>query len=161
MDLKIRPLASGDIEALKELAVLAWEPVFASFRQILGPVMFPLQYPDWRQLQRDQVARVCADGADSTVLVAEVDGAVTGFIAYELDLVEKIGEVDLLAVHPNHQNHGIGTALNTYVLGEMKARGVRLAVVATGGDPGHAPARRSYEKAGYTGLPLVRYYKAL
>jgi hypothetical protein len=30
-----------------------------------------------------------------------------------------------------------------------------------GGDPSHAPARRSYEKAGYTGLPLVRYYKAL
>jgi len=161
MDLKIRPLASGDVEALMELAVLAWEPVFASFRHILGPAIFPLQYPDWRQHQRDEVARVCADGSGMTVLVAEVDGAVTGFIAYELDLAEKIGEVDLLAVHPDHQNHGIGTALNTYVLDEMKTRGVRLAVVATGGDPGHAPARRSYEKAGYTGLPLVRYYKAL
>ena len=36
-----------------------------------------------------------------------------------------------------------------------------LAVVGTGGDPGHAPARRSYEKAGYTGLPLMRYYRPL
>jgi hypothetical protein len=38
---------------------------------------------------------------------------------------------------------------------------MRLAVVGTGGDSGHAPARRTYEKAGYTGLPLVRYYKHL
>ena len=38
---------------------------------------------------------------------------------------------------------------------------MEMAEVMTGGDPGHAPARRSYEKAGYTPLPLVRYYKAL
>lgn len=28
-------------------------------------------------------------------------------------------------------------------------------------DPGHAPARRAYEKAGFMALPLVRYYRAL
>jgi hypothetical protein len=43
----------------------------------------------------------------------------------------------------------------------MKQAGMRLAVVGTGGEDGHAPARRSYEKAGYTGLPLVRYYKKI
>ncbi|PVC90671.1 GNAT family acetyltransferase [Streptomyces sp. CS090A] len=43
----------------------------------------------------------------------------------------------------------------------MKEAGVTLASIWTGGDPGHAPARRTYEKAGYTALPLVRYYKAL
>jgi GNAT superfamily N-acetyltransferase len=69
--------------------------------------------------------------------------------------------VDLLAVHPDYQNHGIGTDLNNFVLGKMREAGMKLAVVGTGGDPGHAPARRSYEKAGYTGLPLVRYYKDL
>ena len=36
-----------------------------------------------------------------------------------------------------------------------------LAVVGTGGDLGHAPARRVYEKAGFVGLPLVRYYARL
>jgi len=43
----------------------------------------------------------------------------------------------------------------------MKESGVRLAVVATAGDPGHTLARRSYEKAGYTPLPLARYYNDL
>jgi len=39
--------------------------------------------------------------------------------------------------------------------------GIPLAEIGTGGDPGHAPARHVYEKAGFTPLPLVRYYKAL
>lgn len=161
MALNIRPLASEDIAALGELSVLAWEPVFASFRHILGPAIFPLVYPDWQRQQREVVIEACSDSARYTVLVAEVDAAVVGFIAYEIDHTTLTGEVYLLAVHPDHQNRGIGTALNEYVFDEMKARGMRLAVVGTGGDPGHAPARRTYEKAGYTGLPLVRYYKHL
>jgi ribosomal protein S18 acetylase RimI-like enzyme len=74
---------------------------------------------------------------------------------------KKVGEVQLLAVHPAHQNRGLGTQLNTFALDRMAESGMKLAEVGTGGDPGHAPARRSYEKAGYTALPLVRYYKAL
>ena len=46
-------------------------------------------------------------------------------------------------------------------LEEMRARGLDLAIVATGGDPGHAPARRTYEKAGFIGSPQVWYAKLL
>jgi predicted N-acetyltransferase YhbS len=67
----------------------------------------------------------------------------------------------LLAVHPEYQNQGIGTELNHFALKKMKESGMKLAVVATGGDPGHTPARRTYEKAGYTALPGVRYYQDL
>jgi GNAT superfamily N-acetyltransferase len=161
MDLTIRPLASDEVAALGELSVQAWEPVFASFRQVMGPEIFPLVYPDWQRQQREGVVGVCSDSARFTTLVAVVDEAVVGFIAYEIDLENQTGEVYLLAVHPDHQNHGIGYALNMQALDEMKARGIRLAIVGTGGDPGHAPARRTYEKAGYSGLPLVRYYKSL
>ena len=44
---------------------------------------------------------------------------------------------------------------------EMRARGVPLAVIGTGGDDGHAPARALYERHGFTGLPLVRNQRAL
>ncbi|HEV8194321.1 MAG TPA: GNAT family N-acetyltransferase [Ktedonobacterales bacterium] len=90
-----------------------------------------------------------------------MDDVVAGFIAYAVNGDEATGEVELLAVHPDYQNRGIGTQLNTFALDKMKVAGVTLAVIATGGDPGHAPARRSDEKAGYTGLPLARYYKDL
>jgi hypothetical protein len=36
-----------------------------------------------------------------------------------------------------------------------------VAMVETGGDPGHAPARDLYEQIGFTLLPIARYFKAL
>ena len=160
MNARIRPLAENDIEAVLQLSLLAWAPIFESFENVLGSAIYTRIYPDWRRQQWVAVEEVCRDEQFS-VWVAESAGAVVGFIAYKLDLGDKVGEVDLLAVHPDYQNRGIADQLNRFVLEKMSASGMTLAVVGTGGDPGHAPARRSYEKAGYTGLPLVRYYKAL
>jgi hypothetical protein len=36
-----------------------------------------------------------------------------------------------------------------------------VAMVETGADPGHGPARRTYEKAGFEQLPIARYFKKL
>ena len=159
MNLQIRPLNNSDIDDLVELSLLAWEPVFTAWEQILGPKLYPIAiYPDWRKSQKDVVEKGCSN-ENFTTWVAEQGGKVVGFVAYELNDNNKIGEVQLLAVHPEYQNHGIGTELNNFALEKLKEAGMKLAVVGTGGDEGHAPARKSYEKAGYTALPLVRYYK--
>ena len=154
-------MRSDDIDDVVQLSLAAWEPVFGSFRQVLGPAIYALLYPDWRESQAQGVGRVCRDDERYTVWVAEENGAVVGFVAYELDRKKKVGEVQLLAVHPQHQNRGLGTQLNTFALDRMRESGMTMATVSTGGDPGHASARRCYEKAGYTPLPLVRYYKDL
>jgi ribosomal protein S18 acetylase RimI-like enzyme len=159
LNLHIRTFTDQDLEAIVELSLLAWEPVFRSFEQVLGPAIFPLLYPDWRKSQAEGVATTCQNRDPSNVLVAELGLQVVGFLVFELK--EETGEVLLLAVHPDFQNQGIGTELNLAALREMKAAGKILAEVGTGGEEGHAPARRSYEKAGYTPLPLVRYYKDL
>jgi hypothetical protein len=39
--------------------------------------------------------------------------------------------------------------------------GMRVAMIETDGDRGHAPARRVYDTAGYTAPPAVRFFKAL
>lgn len=161
MDLRIRRARDVDVEAIIELSIAAWEPVFRSFEQVLGRAIYLRIYPDWQSSQRAGVEDVCRDSRRYTVLVAELGGVVAGFVAYELNPTEKSGEIQLLAVHPEHQNRGIGTELSDAALSGMLAAGMTLAVVGTGGDPGHAPARRSYEKAGFTPLPLVRYYKDL
>jgi hypothetical protein len=36
-----------------------------------------------------------------------------------------------------------------------------IEMVETGGDPGHGPARRAYEKAGFGLWPVARYFKKL
>lgn len=161
MGLDIRPVREDDIEDLVQLSLLAWTPVFSSFEQILGHIIYTFIWPDWRAGQRDAVETVCRDREKTTVLVAELDGRVVGFLAYELNPGDGVGDVALLAVHPDYQNLGVGTELNNVALEKMKEGGMRMARVETGGDSSHAPARRCYEKAGYTALPIVRYHKDL
>ena len=157
----IRPYQPTDLPAILELSLLAWEPVFTAWQRILGPSLYPVAIsPDWRKTQKEGVEKVCTDPKIMT-WVAETEAEVIGFISYEINETTKTGEVMLLAVHPAYQNDGTGTELNLLALRKFKETGMKLAVVGTGGDEGHAPARRSYEKAGYTGLPLVRYYKEL
>jgi UDP-N-acetylmuramyl tripeptide synthase len=56
---------------------------------------------------------------------------------------------------------GIGTTLTTLATNWLRDAGMRVAMIGTGGDDGHAPARRTYGKADYTAMPLVRYFKVL
>jgi hypothetical protein len=43
----------------------------------------------------------------------------------------------------------------------MRDNGMTVAMVETGGDPGHGPARRTYEQAGFVRLPIARYFRKL
>jgi ribosomal protein S18 acetylase RimI-like enzyme len=160
VNLHIRLVNKNDIDDLIQLTLLAFEPIFNSFAQILGAQIYPVIYPDWKTRQRDLVEAACKS-EKINVWVAELNGIVVGLIAYELHDNDKNGEVQFLATHPEYQNDGIGTELNNFALQKMQEAGMIMAVVGTGGDESHAPARRSYKKAGYTALPLVRFYKKL
>ncbi|MBO0850759.1 MAG: GNAT family N-acetyltransferase, partial [Pseudonocardia sp.] len=89
------------------------------------------------------------------------DASAVGFVAVRLDREASIGEIYLIAVDPDHQRAGIGSALTTFALDWIKNAGMAAAMVETGGDPGHAPARRVYERAGFSQLPIARYFKKL
>lgn len=72
-----------------------------------------------------------------------------------------MGEIYMIAVDPDFQGQGIGSALIEFALAWMKDAGMFVAMVETGGDLGHAPARRTYEKAGFGLWPTARYFKKL
>ena len=79
-----------------------------------------------------------------------------------MDHKNRLGEIDLNAVHPDHAARGIGTQLYEFALQEMKAAGMRVATVGVGGDVSHAPARRAYEKAGFgPSIPSLWMYRSL
>lgn len=158
---RIRPLEDGDVETLVDLSLRAWAPVFASVEQILGSEIFRRQHPDWREDQRRAVEDVCA-AKKRQVWVSEVGASTAGFVAIELDHPERsMGEISMMAVDPDYQGGGVGTALTGFALERLKEAGMTVATVETGGDPGHAAARRTYEKAGYVQLPVARYFKNL
>jgi ribosomal protein S18 acetylase RimI-like enzyme len=156
----IRPLTPGDIAAVVEFSLRAWAPVFDSFRRVMGERVYQALYPDWATSQARDVEAVCQDDT-AKVWVAEQLGRPVGFVAVRIDADAQTGEIYMLAVDPLVQRQGIGTALTSFAVQQLRQAGVTLAEVGTGGDPGHAPARRVYEKAGFIGLPLVRYYARL
>ena len=160
MGIDIRPARKPDLAPMIELTLKAFEPIFESFMRILGKEIFPVLYPNWQETQRIIVEEAFADD-DISMWVAEVESKVVGLITLKLDGEQKIGEVHFLAVHPAYQNQGVGTTLNAFVLDQMRAAGMEVAMVSTGGDPSHAPARWTYEKAGYIPLPIANYYQKL
>ena len=161
MQPRIRPFEDRDAEAVVDLSLRAWAPVFASLEQALGSEIFRRQHPNWREDQRREVENVCA-AKKGRVWVAEVGASVVGFVSVDVfDAERSMGEISMLAVDPDHQGDGIGTALTELALDRLKDAGMTVAMVETGGDPGHAAARRTYEKAGYVQLPIARYFKNL
>lgn len=160
MEFTIRSVKDEDVPKLIHLCLLAFEPIFDSFKQILGIQIFSVLYPDWKATQTNVVkGEISAE--DVVVWVAEVEGKLAGLITQKVDQETRIGEVHFLAVHPDYQNRGIGTALIRFVLDRLRESGMDVAMVSTGGDVSHAPARHTYEKAGFIPLQIVNYYQKL
>jgi ribosomal protein S18 acetylase RimI-like enzyme len=159
---RIRPFEDRDAEAVVDLSLRAWAPVFASLERVLGTEVFGRLHPDWREDQRRAVEDVLAS-KEGQVWVADVGAStVVGFVSVGIsDAQRSMGEISMLAVDPDHQGGGIGTSLTEFALDRIKDAGMTVAVVETGGDPGHAAARRTYEKAGFGLLPIARYFKNL
>jgi GNAT superfamily N-acetyltransferase len=161
MEPSIRPARDADADAVVELALAAWAPVFDSIRVALGDELFERSYGgDWRAAQRAAVEHALTDEA-THVWVREAEGGVAGFVAVILHAADRTGEIHMVAVAPEHQRQGHAIALTEWATAWIKDAGMLIAMVETGGDPGHAPARAVYEQAGYTLWPAARYFKAL
>lgn len=161
---ELRAYEQTDLEAIVELSLRAWEPVFRSMRTVLGEAIFSrLHEPDWETVQAEAVRSSCAsDERDVFVAVAVADDRPVGFATVALNAFhERLGVVDMIAVDPAYQRRGIARKLMDRCAEHMRASGMDIAAVGTGGDPGHAPARALYEALDYTALPGVRYLKLL
>jgi ribosomal protein S18 acetylase RimI-like enzyme len=160
MQVDIRPLAASDVDQLVDVAVRAWAPLHASMASVLGEDLNRRVYPDWAASQAEDVRTTCADPGVQ-VSVAADEQTLLGFVSVVIDSAARSGEMDMIAVDPTAQRQGLARALTEHALTQMRAAGCTLAHVATGADAGHAPARALYQAAGFTPLPLVRYYRQL
>jgi ribosomal protein S18 acetylase RimI-like enzyme len=159
-EIHIRSAEQTDLQPLIDLTLRAFEPIFENFPRVLGPELYTRLYPDWHTQQADGV-RWLMSAEKIQVYVAEVDKTLVGLIAVENNPENRRGEVQFLAVDPEWQRQGIADALNKFALKIMRQAGMTLAIVETGGDSSHAPARRAYEKAGYSCMPIARYFQVL
>lgn len=160
----IRLAHPDDAPQLQIIRQAAFAPVFASFQALLGAELAAVALTNTDDAQAQYLETLMQPSADGTLSlhVAVVDHQVVGFVAIHLEHTTHIGEIGLNAVHPDWAGQGIGTAMYTFALDQMRAAGMRAATVSTGGDDSHAPARRAYQKVGFTaGIPSIWYCQEL
>src|SRR5947209_9800178 len=116
----IRSFREADLEPIVEFSLRAWEPVFASLRNVLGDDVFLGLYPDWRAVQADEIRASCTSG-ERALFVATVDGAPAGFATVWLDaFYEGLGVIDIIGVDPDHQRRGIAARLTEVAIQHMR-----------------------------------------
>jgi ribosomal protein S18 acetylase RimI-like enzyme len=84
------------------------------------------------------------------ILVAEVDERVSGYICYgPTPLTEGTWDIYWVAVGREEQSRGVGSALMTFVEGEIKKAGGRLMIIETSSKSEYERTRRFHHRHGY------------
>lgn len=159
--IEIRPFDASWRQALLDLSIRAWEPVFPLVEDEVPGFVFESFYPTgWRDRQLRDLAEVL-DGEPGNVDVAFDGSGIAGWICTRLHPEDDMGEIYVLAVDPGSQRRGVGRALMEHGFSRIRAAGMRMVMVETGDDAGHAPGRAAYEAIGFERWPVARYFKDL
>jgi len=147
--------------ALLELSLRAWQPVFLQVKTSVPQFVYDSFWPDgWQTRQSADLAEVLDTEPESVDVAVEL-GHPIGWVCTRLHPDDNMGEIYILVVDPDHQRRGVGRALLRHAYRRVKDAGLRIVMVETGDDPGHAPARRTYEAAGFQRWPVARLFKDL
>lgn len=158
----IRPAVAADAAAVSALQFRAW---LRAFEDILDPMAFAAYDVEGRLARWELVL----GGADHGTLVAEVAGAVRGFVSVG-SAEPGVGEVRELYVDPPAWGAGVGTELLSSGEASMLAQGLDRALLWVLADNGLA--RGFYEgrgwsavagsgRAGEHGADEIQYEKSL
>ena len=112
MSFHIRAYAPDDLATLHAIRAAAFAPVFASFRDIVGPEIATLGLATAEQEQAELLDAIAKPDSGHGIAVAEVNSAITGFVSWKPSIAPGIGEITLNAVHPHYGGKGVGTALS-------------------------------------------------
>ena len=160
--MRIRSFLQDDLAQLTELTIETFEPFYeSSFRPLVGDVVFANQHGKWREDYVTQVAGLHDPAQHRYLAVAEIEGAIAGYVAWAVEPARRNASITILAVSERHRRHGTGTALCEHAFGAMRDLGAEVVTIGTGGDGFHAPARGLYEALGCTPLPIAVYYREL
>lgn len=160
-EIEIIPFEGRHTGAVIDLTVRAWTPVFARTKLDVPRFVYDAFYPDgWEPRQRADVAELLETEPQNIWLAVSGD-ALAGYIGIRIHPEDRMGEIHIIAVSPDHQRRGVGRHLMRFAERQIRAAGMSMIMVETIGDSGHAPARRAYEAFGFEEWPVARYFKRL
>ena len=162
--LHIRPATPRDAPRCGGIAVAAWLRVHEVMREMLGEELWTCHAAGWEERKRGEVQSHITRHPELAIVTEDPqeDGRLMGFLTFRLDEEKRMGEIGNNAVDPACQGRGVGTGQCRRALDIFREAGMTFAMVMTGLDEGHAPARAMYEKAGFNiSTPHIRYFMRL
>lgn len=109
----------------------------------------------WQDRKRSGIDYDLRNNPEHT-FVAEVDGQVVGYICGRTYRSTSIGHVANMAVHPDHQGHGVGRKLLGKTLEHFRECGMRYARIETLEQ--NYKARRLYPSVGFEEVGRQVFY---
>lgn len=158
----LRHAAEDDLSRLDEVTIICYEPIAASFIEIVGLAFYDgtRLHPelDWRDSKTKQVRDTYQQHPD-WVWVLEKDGYIFGFVTFGIVAERNMGFLDNNGVLPDYRGKGWGTFMYRHVLQHFRNHGIRFVWVETDLDEPHVPARRAYEAVGFDRQQRIVIYR--
>lgn len=156
----MREYKPDDLEAVMAIANAGWKEIRKMSRAALGDRIADMFNPAGDDKSKGLQVKEQIDSKLYNIDVCEHDGEVVGFITYHHNGV--IGEICNNAAKPGTGLKGIGQTMYKFVLDKFRAEKVKVVKVTTGMDYAHEPARKAYERAGFSRhLDSTTYYMEL
>ena len=161
MAFEITAFLDEDTDALIALSLRAWAPVFPKMKEAVPAFVYQNFYPQGREARQTADLHAMLSDGETDVWVAKEGNELLGYVGLRRHRQDNMGEIYILAVDPDHQRRGLGAALMEHGCAQLRQAGLKMVMVETGGDPGHAPSRATYENFGFERWPVARYFKEL
>ncbi len=161
MTVTIAPYNVNNRSAILSLSMRAWKPVFDQLEPTVAPYVYSAFYPNGWQARQNQDIENFLDSEPENIWIAAENGDLAGWVGIRLHPEDSMGELYILAVKPEAQRKGIAQLLIETACHQLRKAGMKIIMVETGDDPGHAPSRAAYEKAGFERWPVARYFREL
>lgn len=156
----MREYRSEDLEAVMSIANAGWKEIRKMSRQEWGDKIADLINPAGDDVSKGLQVKEQIESGIYHIAVCEHEGEIVGFITTHTDGI--FGEICNNAAKAGTGLKGIGQTMYKYALDRFRSEGVKVAQVTTGLDYAHAPARKAYERAGFSRhLDSVTYYMDL
>jgi ribosomal protein S18 acetylase RimI-like enzyme len=160
--MRIRSFVDADLPVLIDLTVETFRPLFEDHvRPAYGQELFDLHHGQWEQEYRDELPGLHDPDTRRWIAVAEVEQVIAGFVAWNSARRPNHGMIYLLAVAAPYRRGHVGRRLCEHAIAAMKAVGVQVVEVGTGGDAFHAGARALYESLGFIKIEIAGYIQKI
>lgn len=159
--MKIVPYDESFREQVIGLTLDAWRPVFPKTKSDVPLFVYDNFWPQGWEIRQATDVGALIDSNPGEVWLAMENDLLVGFVGAAIHPEDRMGEVTIIAVSPDHQQRGIGKSLLAFAESYIKEKGMEMVMVETVGDSGHEPARKAYESQGYVLWPVARYFKKL